>query len=137
MTSEVALSTALLEDRADEIRRVWFSEPRVGENKSFIAIRDRYPVNDGHTLIVSKRSAVSVLELTREEFQDLYDMIRMVTEQLTKDFDPAGFNIGANCGEAAGQTVKHCHVHVIPRYEGDVDNPRGGVRNVKPPLVPY
>jgi diadenosine tetraphosphate (Ap4A) HIT family hydrolase len=70
--------------------------------------------------------------MTTDEYMDAFSLVRGVKDQLQKEFEPQGFNIGVNCGEVAGQTVFHAHVHVIPRYAGDVPNPRGGVRNVIP-----
>jgi diadenosine tetraphosphate (Ap4A) HIT family hydrolase len=70
--------------------------------------------------------------MTAEEYTDAFDLVRQVKDVLQKKFDPQGFNIGVNCGEVAGQSVFHAHIHVIPRYAGDVPNPRGGVRNIIP-----
>lgn len=67
-----------------------------------------------------------------EEYTDAFNLVRQVKELLQKQFEPQGFNIGVNCGEAAGQTVFHAHIHIIPRYAGDVPNPRGGVRHIIP-----
>lgn len=107
------------------------------ENASFIAVYDGYPVNRGHTLIVSKRHVADLFGLDKREFADLYAILGEVKQFLDGEFRPAGYNVGANCGEAAGQTIFHFHLHVIPRYLNDVANPRGGVRNVKVPLVQY
>ena len=70
--------------------------------------------------------------MTAEEYADAFNLVKQVNDLLQERFDPQGFNIGVNCGEAAGQTVFHAHIHIIPRYAGDVPNPRGGVRNVIP-----
>lgn len=70
--------------------------------------------------------------MTAEEYTDAFYLVRQVKELLQKKFEPQGFNVGVNCGEAAGQTVSHAHIHIIPRYTGDVANPRGGIRNVIP-----
>lgn len=108
------------------------------EDDSFFAIWDLFPVNEGHILIISKRHVRDLLSLTREEFSDLYEMIMLSKKEIALAFaSPDGFNVGANIGVAAGQTVPHFHMHVIPRYTGDDENPRGGVRKVKRAIVPY
>ena len=92
-------------------------------------IRDRYPVNDGHSLIISRRaSAVTFFDLTPVEQQELLQLIETVKTNLDRDLSPDGYNIGMNCGVAAGQTVMRFHCHLIPRFKGDVEDPRGGVR---------
>lgn len=100
------------------------------ENASGIAVYDKNPVSPGHVLIIPKRHAVTVYDLTDEEYADCFQLARAVRPILQEKFNPDGFNIGANCGEAAGQSVWHAHIHVIPRYKGDTPNPRGGVRHV-------
>lgn len=109
----------------------------VGETEMFYLVRDAYPVNEGHILLVLKRHEPSFLEITPQEWNDLYvavqDAWRLLADQLGAD----QFNVGVNVGAAAGQTIPHVHVHVIPRYPGDCDNPRGGVRKVKTPIVEY
>jgi diadenosine tetraphosphate (Ap4A) HIT family hydrolase len=70
--------------------------------------------------------------MTNDEYIDAFRLVRRVKDLLQKEFEPQGFNIGVNCEEAGGQTVFHAHVHIIPRYAGDVPNPRGGVRNIIP-----
>ena len=119
------------------VREQWFRQSRIAENDSFIAVFDAYPVNDGHTLVISKRQATDIFGLTEQEFSHLHDILTAVKERLRMEFNPTGFNVGANVGESAGQTVMHFHLHIIPRFDGDVENPRGGVRNVKPAKVPY
>ncbi len=101
------------------------------------ALWDAFPVNPGHALVVPLAHRRDLFECTPEELADMWTVIGMVKALVEKERAPAGYNIGANVGAAAGQTVFHCHVHVIPRFEGDVDTPRGGVRRVKPPLVRY
>lgn len=110
---------------------------KVGETKYFYIVRDAYPVNKGHLLVILKRHEASFLEITRQEWIDLYRGIHRARETLAKELQAEQFNIGVNIGSAAGQTVSHVHVHVIPRYPGDCENPRGGVRKVKPALVDY
>ena len=102
----------------------------VGSNDSAFAIRDAFPVSQGHTLIVPRTHESDLTALDVTSYGDCFDLVRSVVEELTEEFHPAGFNIGVNIGEAAGQTVDHAHIHVIPRYENDVPNPRGGVRGV-------
>ncbi len=103
----------------------------------FTAIYDRFPVNEGHVLIISKRHVETMLDLRPAEFGELHSLIHQICSMLDERLEPDGYNIGANCGSASGQTIPHFHLHVIPRFVGDVENPRGGVRNLKPPLVPY
>jgi predicted RNase H-like nuclease/diadenosine tetraphosphate (Ap4A) HIT family hydrolase len=97
------------------------------------AVRDGFPVSPGHTLIVPRRVFASWFEATAEEQASIVCLIDRIKDQLDQQTPrPGGYNIGINVGEAAGQTVKHLHVHVIPRYAGDVEDPTGGVRNVIP-----
>jgi len=102
------------------------------ENEKAMAIRDNFPVNPGHTLVVSKRHTGDWFDVSREERDAIMDLVGQVKMKLDREIQPAGYNIGTNVGEAAGQTVMHIHVHVIPRMKGDVDDPRGGVRLVIP-----
>ena len=95
----------------------------------FFIIRDAYPVSNGHSLIISNRLCVDYFELNERELTELPKMIHKAKELIEIEFQPDGYNIGMNCGEASGQTVMHFHCHVIPRYIGDVENPRGGVRH--------
>ena len=104
----------------------------VVRNENAIAIRDNFPVNPGHTLVVSKRHTADWFDASRVERDAIIDLVEQVKIALDSELQPAGYNIGINLGEAAGQTVMHIHVHVIPRVEGDVDDPRGGVRLVIP-----
>jgi diadenosine tetraphosphate (Ap4A) HIT family hydrolase len=104
----------------------------VASNTKAFAIRDRYPVTAGHTLVVPHREVRDWFEATPEEKQALMALVEEVKAQLDDDYHPDGYNVGFNTGAAAGQTVFHLHVHVIPRYEGDMEDPRGGVRHVIP-----
>jgi diadenosine tetraphosphate (Ap4A) HIT family hydrolase len=110
---------------------------RILENQSFYAIFDAYPVNPGHLLVIPKRHVPDLFGLDDAEFSDLRSILHKSRDRLDAEFRPDGFNIGANCAEAAGQTIPHAHIHVIPRYVNDVENPRGGVRNIKKALRPY
>lgn len=96
------------------------------------AFYDEYPVSEGHTLIVPKRHVTSIFDLNPNEVLSLDIAIQTIKNKLDNEYHPDGYNIGVNVGEAAGQTVQHCHIHIIPRYEGDVVCPRGGVRGVIP-----
>jgi len=105
-------------------------ESRVlSESESFFIIKDIYPVSPGHILIISKREVTNFFELTDSERKQLNESILKARSLIELDYTPDGYNIGMNCGEAAGQTVFHFHCHVIPRYYGDMENPRGGVRH--------
>lgn len=101
-------------------------------NDLAMALRDEYPVSKGHTLIVPRRHVRSWSEATENERLAILELIDRMRERLDEDVQPDGYNIGINEGAAAGQTVLHLHVHLIPRYLGDVPDPRGGVRNVIP-----
>lgn len=107
------------------------------KGKVWTAILDGYPVSEGHTLIIPNRHVETYFELTEFEMLSLHMAIKSVKNTLDEMYHPDGYNIGMNCGTAAGQTVMHCHIHVIPRYNGDVDNPRGGVRGVIPAKKDY
>jgi diadenosine tetraphosphate (Ap4A) HIT family hydrolase len=104
----------------------------LAETNLSCAVLDGYPVSKGHSLIVPKRHVTSIWEMTTEEYTDAFSLVRQVKNIIQGQFKPQGFNIGVNCGEAAGQSVFHAHIHLIPRYTGDVPNPRGGVRNIIP-----
>ncbi len=104
----------------------------VAQSKLSFAVLDGFPVSKGHTLVIPKRHVATIWELTAEEYVDAFYLVRQVKDVIQKEFNPQGINIGVNCGEAAGQTVFHAHIHIIPRYSGDVHNPRGGVRNIIP-----
>ena len=91
---------------------------------------DKYPVTKGHILIIPKRHVKDYFGLDKSESSAIHELILEEKERLSEDTSIEGYNIGVNCGEVAGQTVFHCHVHLIPRRKGDVKNPRGGVRHV-------
>jgi diadenosine tetraphosphate (Ap4A) HIT family hydrolase len=97
-----------------------------------LTVRDGYPVSPGHTLVIAKRHVASLFETTVAERRALWEALRRAREQLDVELGPAGYNVGVNDGAAAGQTVMHLHVHLIPRYKGDVNDPRGGVRHAVP-----
>ncbi|MCM2465960.1 HIT family protein [Methanoculleus oceani] len=93
---------------------------------------DKYPASPGHLLVIPSRHVVGFFDATDEEHAALLALIREAKDLLDGRFRPDGYNVGVNVGEAAGQTVMHLHVHVIPRYAGDVEDPRGGVRGAIP-----
>lgn len=109
----------------------------IAQNNTFFAIYDEFPVSRGHALLIPKRHVESFFDITKEELDDLFELIKKVKEIVDKEFNPDGYNIGVNEGRAAGKTIDHLHIHLIPRYEGDVENPVGGVRNVIPGKSDY
>lgn len=104
----------------------------ISETDLFKLVYDNYPVNNGHILVISKNHKTDYFKLSYLEKQDLDQAISLAYYIINKKFNADGYNIGMNCGEMAGQTVMHFHCHVIPRYKGDIDNPKGGVRGVIP-----
>jgi diadenosine tetraphosphate (Ap4A) HIT family hydrolase len=109
----------------------------VAQNATAIALRDAYPVANGHTLVIPKQHVTSIFDLSDSDQAQLWELVAQVRTLLSQQLSPAGFNIGINDGEAAGQTVPHAHVHVIPRFQGDVPDPRGGVRWIIPEKAVY
>ena len=108
------------------------------ENKLAYSSIDSYPVSEFHSLIVPKRHVQTYFELTNEEIQACNELIMETKEKILKqDSSVKGFNIGTNAGKVAGQSIMHCHIHLIPRREGDVENPQGGVRSVIPKKQHY
>ena len=108
------------------------------ENDLAYASYDTYPVTEQHCLIIPKRHVVDYFELSNEELIACNDLIKIIkNEVLDKDKSIKAFNIGTNAGKIAGQSIMHCHIHLIPRREGDVDNPQGGVRSVIPKKQHY
>ena len=110
---------------------------RVLENEFGFVIYDGFPVSEGHCLIVPHRVYSDYFESTEDEVVGLQKLIIETKKLLDKKCQPKGYNVGINCGEVAGQTVPHVHIHLIPRYKGDMDNPRGGVRGVIPSKQKY
>ena len=102
------------------------------QNKSFYSIYDTNPTTRGHVILIPKRHVASILNLENPEPLDLQECLKDTVKVIKKEFKPDGYNIGINDGEAAGQTIFHLHVHIFPRYKGDVRNPKGGVRNIIP-----
>jgi diadenosine tetraphosphate (Ap4A) HIT family hydrolase len=95
----------------------------------FFIIRDIYPVSPGHTLIITRELKKDYFELSKEELNELPSMIQKAKNLIELEYRPDGYNIGMNCGEVAGQSVMHFHCHIIPRYQGDMKNPKGGIRH--------
>ena len=109
----------------------------VYETENCIAFYDGYPVSPGHVLIIPKRHVASYFNLSDDERKAMNQMLFTVKQKLDERFHPDGYNIGINVGEHAGQSIFHCHMHLIPRYKGDVQNPKGGVRGVIPSKQKY
>jgi len=107
------------------------------ETQQCVAFLDTKPVSKGHALVVAKTVTASLFDLPVEVQAELWEAVRRAREILIERFRPDGFNIGVNDGMAAGQTIPHAHVHVIPRYLNDVPDPRGGIRWVIPSKVRY
>lgn len=102
-------------------------------NDHAYALWDAFPVTEFHVLVLPRRHAVDYFDLTRDELLACHELLRAAKEVLReRDRSISGFNIGVNVGSSAGQTVDHCHVHLIPRSAGDVEDPRGGVRHIMP-----
>jgi len=102
-----------------------------------LVIRDAFPIAPGHTLIIPKRHVGSFFDLEADERAELLALLCQAKVVTDKEFSPQGYNIGINDGAAAGQTVPHLHLHLIPRFEGDLPDPRGGVRWVIPEKAKY
>lgn len=112
--------------------------PRIeSENPHAFAILDGFPITEGHTLIIPKRHVGSFFEITPIEHKSLFQLIEQIKPALDKQYQPAGYNIGINDGPAAGQTVPHLHIHLIPRYDEANRDPRGGVRWIIPEKADY
>ena len=108
------------------------------ENDLAYASYDSYPVSEDHCLIIPKRHIKNYFDLSNDELIACNDLIKIVKEEIIyKDKTVTGFNIGSNIEKTAGQSIMHCHIHLIPRREGDVDNPQGGVRSVIPKKQHY
>lgn len=102
-----------------------------------LVVRDAFPISPGHTLIIPKRHIGSFFDLSPDEREDLMSLVSNAKAELAAEFKPDGFNIGINDGPVAGQTVPHLHIHLIPRYKGDMADPRGGVRWIIPDKADY
>ena len=109
----------------------------VAESEHSVAFEDLYPLSPGHTLIAPRRHETDLFQLEEEERADAWVLVDTVQQLLVERLNPDGFNIGVNVSETAGQTVEHAHIHLIPRFHGDVEDPRGGIRWVIPNKAPY
>ena len=107
------------------------------ENSIGFVIFDNFPVSEGHSLVIPKRVYSSYFDSTKEELRGLNELMFQTKYYLDKKFKPQGYNIGVNCGLVSGQTIDHVHIHLIPRYVNDVEDPRGGVRGVIPSKQKY
>jgi len=100
----------------------------LAQNELAVIIRDTKPVSDGHSLIIPRRHVSSFFDTSPEERMALMDLLDLTKEDLDRKFSPDDYNVGINDGPLAGQSIPHLHIHLIPRYRGDKDDPRGGVR---------
>lgn len=99
------------------------------QGKYFFLIKDIFPVSPGHILIISNKEKLDFFELDKNERFELTELILIAKKIIEKEHKPDGYNVGMNCGVIAGQSVMHFHCHVIPRYKGDMKNPKGGIRH--------
>ena len=113
------------------------SESAVLANDLVFARYDDFPVSDGHMLLIPKRHVANYFDMTDAEKQAMTQLLDEARKLLDAEKRPGGYNVGINCGPVAGQSVMHVHMHLIPRYEGDVEDPRGGVRGVIPAKQKY
>jgi diadenosine tetraphosphate (Ap4A) HIT family hydrolase len=109
----------------------------IGNSEHGLIIRDAYPISVGHTLVVPRRHVGSFFDLSSDERADLLDLLDVAKVNLDRELRPQAYNIGINDGVAAGQTVPHLHIHLIPRYDGDRVDPRGGIRWIIPDKADY
>jgi diadenosine tetraphosphate (Ap4A) HIT family hydrolase len=109
----------------------------VMENELAFADYDSYPVNPGHCLIILRRHIAEYFEATAEEKAAIWALVDKMKPIIDEEFNPDGYNVGVNIGKSAGQSVPHVHIHMIPRYQGDMEDPRGGVRGVIPHKQKY
>jgi diadenosine tetraphosphate (Ap4A) HIT family hydrolase len=112
--------------------RVESTREIIASSELSLAFFDGFPVSPGHALVIPRRHVASFFDLTDEEVADLMALTHRVKALVDARFHPDGYNIGINVGEMAGQSVFHVHLHLIPRYAGDVPDPKGGVRGVIP-----
>ena len=133
----VTASRPTAQPQADSLFRVISRETVIAESHHAVAIPDGYPVSRGHTLVVPKAHVKSLFDLSTEAQADVWHLVAKVRSDLQSKHNPDGFNIGLNDGRAAGQTVEHAHVYIIPRFDGDAADPRGGIRWVLPECAAY
>lgn len=117
----------------------WVNEKEriVLENELAFGVFDEFAVSKGHMIFMTKRHVKDFFETTKEERVSIFELIDQAKKMIDQKYKPSGYNIGMNCGVSAGQSVMHIHTHLIPRYDGDVENPRGGVRGVIPNKKDY
>lgn len=115
----------------------FFEKNKIIENDYAFAIDDGFAISKGHSLVIPKKEVSSIFNLNKQEYDACFSLVSDLKKYLTDKHQPDGFNIGVNDGESAGQTISHAHIHVIPRYMNDIDNPRGGVRNILPDSSGY
>jgi len=111
--------------------RIWV------QTDSAIAFLDNFPISPGHTLVIPGDHVGALMELPESDLNEIWSLVAHVRKLLMEKYNPDGFNIGINEGAAAGQTVPHAHIHIIPRFKGDVTDPRGGIRWVIPGKAKY
>ena len=109
----------------------------IRENEHAIVIRDGFPISPGHTLVIPRRHVASFFQITADERLCLLELLDQSKRMVEDEYTPDGYNIGINDGASAGQTIPHLHIHLIPRYSGDREDPRGGVRWVIPEKADY
>ncbi len=109
----------------------------LAEDDSFAALLDKFPISKGHTLVIPKVHVVDFFVLEPSQLAKLMPFVATVRELLRNEYGIDGYNLGVNGGRVAGQTVDHAHLHLIPRYVGDTDDPRGGIRNIFPDKARY
>ena len=112
-------------------------EKLVAENALAQAVYDTYPVSPGHVLVIPRRHVATIWDLSEEEYASCFALVRQARAIIEARHGTNAFNVGVNCGVLAGQSVMHAHIHLIPRYRGDVPDPRGGIRNVIPHKAHY
>jgi diadenosine tetraphosphate (Ap4A) HIT family hydrolase len=106
-------------------------------NDLAVVIRDAFPLSPGHSLVMSRRHVAGFFDLDADEQAAILELVNAARRSLDEELRPDGYNVGVNVGAAGGQTIPHVHVHVIPRYEGDVPDPRGGIRWIFPDRARY
>ena len=102
-----------------------------------LVIRDAFPISPGHTLVIPKKHIPSFFKLERADRDGLLDLLEKAKLNLDREYNPQSYNVGINDGPEAGQTIPHLHIHIIPRYRGDCEDPRGGVRWINPDKAKY
>lgn len=115
----------------------FYDRVKIMENEHAFAIYDGFAVSKGHALVIPKKQVSTLFDLDMNEYHQCFDLVKEVSEFLTKELKVSAFNIGVNNGIDAGQTIAHAHIHIIPRYRNDVNDPRGGVRNIMPDKSGY